>query len=112
MTEDDPELRSIPAFDRDYEAMQTQGKHERINDGLEAIVDDPKGNSKHLEGDYKGKRKHRVGDYRILFAYCPECMERNDVKHNDCADCDELHNDEVQNIIKLFETGDRSNIYD
>lgn len=115
MSDTDPELRSIPKFDRDYEQMQAQGKHERINDGLEKIQEDPQGNSHHLKGEYKGKRSHQVGDYRILFAHCPECIDRGDTEHNACADCDELHGeekDEPQNIIKLFETGDRPNIYD
>lgn len=113
--EEGPEFRSIPKFDRDYDQMRAQGKHERINEGLQKIQEDPQGNSHHLKGEFKGKRSHRVGDYRILFADCQECIERGDTEHNACDDCEELHgenHEDPEDIIKLFETGDRPNVYD
>lgn len=113
--EEDAELRAQSSFERDYDRMHSQGKHEDVNEGLEKIVDDPKGNSHHLKGELEGKRSHRTRDIRIIFAYCPECIERGDIDHNGCGDCDELHGEgqeDPQEIIKLFETGDRSNIYD
>ncbi|WP_152415907.1 type II toxin-antitoxin system RelE family toxin [Halovivax asiaticus] len=108
------EARQQPKFERDYKKLNKQGKGDSVIEGVQGIVEDPKGNSTRLKGEYEGKRKHRNDPIRIVFSSCPECIERDDMEHNACADCEDLHGEnqeDPQKIIKLFETGERENFY-
>lgn len=97
-------------FSRKEKRFERKHNHvalKQLNESLEAISSDPRGNSKHLEGNYKGKRSHREGGIRIIFAYCKECRELQYNKYNKCKDCENYPN---HNLL-LFDVDYRSRSY-
>lgn len=90
-----------------FERKHNQQVLNQIEESLEILSSDPKGESKLLKGNYKGKRSHRDGKIRIIFAYCKECRELKHTILNNCKNCE----DYPDKNLMLFDVDDRGHSY-
>lgn len=94
------EPRYTKRFEKSFKKNVPNNLKQRIEDGINKLLEDPYHNTEFGKGLWRGKRKLRVGDYRIAFIICEECQKLDHKVMNRCGE--ENHQPSFLMVVDLI----------